>query len=579
MSEIYGPGEPLPSIPDDLTVVQFMQDYQHPTRPTVKQAVPWFIEDDTGRNVKFDEVRSRTNGLANAFNSRWKIAEDDVVCIFSPNHIDYAIVIWAAHRLGAVVTSANPAYTADELVYQLNMTKTKLLIVHPWNYSVALSAALTAGIPLERIALFEALPDSKGTSHPTLHELVAEGLRIPPLFMERRLGPGEGRTKVALLSFSSGTTGLPKAVRISHYNLIANVIQMACYARTEQHLPREQQKYRIGDVGMAVLPFYHIYGQVVIMHWTIYYGMSLVVIPKFDFVGILKSIQRHRITFVLLVPPMIVALCKHAALLKKFDLSTVRLIASGAAPLSAELVHQLAEIFPNVSIGQGYGMTETCTAIALPQIEQRVCTPGSAGRLIPGVVARVVKQDGSLAGYNETGELIVKSPSNALGYLDNEEATKETFVNGWVHTGDEAYLNESAELFVVDRIKDLIKVKGFQVAPPELEGHLLNHPDVADVCVVGVPDEYSGEVPLAFVVPSINARERMSKNPTESDKIKSSLVKHVADKKVHFKHLAGGVEFTDTIPRNPSGKLLRRILRDHAREMRLTDSSPVKARL
>jgi len=318
---------------------------------------------------------------------------------------------------------------------------------------------------------------------------------------------------------------------------------------------------------MALLPFYHIYGLVVVMHFAIFYGMSLVVIPKFNFVDMLKSIERHRINYIPIVPPIVVLLCKHPAV-QDYDLSSLRAMKSGAAPLSAEIIRRLSEVLPNMSIGQSYGMTETCTTVTFPQLEQKIGTPGSAGRLLPGIVARVIDPNGKLLGYNQPGQLVVRSPANALRYLNNEQATKETFVDGWIYTGDEVIINEDAELFVVDRIKELLKVRGFQVAPAELEGHLLDHPDVTDVCVVGLQDDYSGELPLAFVVPSPAALERMTKDPAEAAKVKAAIVKHVADAKANYKHLAGGVEFIDAIPKNPSGKLLRRFLRDRAKEMR-----------
>ncbi|KZT03949.1 amp dependent CoA ligase [Laetiporus sulphureus 93-53] len=578
MSEIYGPGE-LAQIPDDLTIVQFMQDYEHPNRPVKRNETTWFIEDDTGRKVGFEEIKPHTDALANSLHEKWKLGEDEVVCICSPNHVDYPIVMWASFRLGAIITAANPAYTVEELVYQLRMTQAKLLIVHPANLPIALSAAKSVGLPDDHIILLEPAPagllEAKG--HVTIPQLVQEGARLPKNFVERKLRPGEGKTKLAFLSFSSGTTGLPKAVKIPHYSLIANVIQISSYNNADT-APWEKKKFRKGDVGIAVLPFYHIYGQVIIMHFQVFYGISVVVVTKFDFLKMLDSIQRHRINFLAFVPPMIVALCKHPAT-KKYDLSSIRMIASGAAPLSGELMLQVSKLYPQVMIGQGYGMTETSTAISFPQLEQQVGTPGSAGRLLPGVVVRVVREDGSLAPIGQTGELVVKSPSNALGYLNNEAATKDTFRDGWVHTGDEVYVNKKSELFVVDRIKDLIKVKGFQVAPPELEGHLLELSDVSDVCIVGLPDDYSGEVPLAFVVPSAQAAERMKKDPAEAAKIKAAIIKHVADNKVHFKRLTGGVEFIDAVPRNPSGKLLRRVLREKAREMRAKGEVTVKAKL
>ncbi|OJT02330.1 4-coumarate--CoA ligase-like 7 [Trametes pubescens] len=496
MAEIHADGGPLPPIPDDLTIPQFLLDSHHPARPVLKKPQPWLIEEATGREVGSDEVRTercgtdapetehrmklraRTFGLANALKLRWNINYPVAIC------------------------GANPAYTADELLYQLTATKARVLIAHPGSLPVALEAARGARIPLDRVVVFDAV---HGASNTTVHELIAEGLEHTQQFVERRLQPGEGKRKLAFLSFSSGTTGRPKT--------------------------------------------------------------TLVVVQKFNFEQFLESIQRYRITNLCLVPPMIVLLCKHPAV-PKYDLSSLRMLMSGAAPLTAELVKHLMARLPNCWIGQAYGMTETCTAVTFPQVDQRTATLGSGGFLLPGCRARVVKPDGSLAAFGEAGELVVTSPSVAIGYMNNPEATAETFKDGWVSTGDEVYFNERKEIFVVDRIKELIKVRGYQVPPAELEGHLLGHPDVDDVCVVGIPDEYSGELPLAFIVPSADAQTRMDAGGTRAqDDVRKAILKHVADHKTSYKHLVG-VEFIDAIPKNPSGKLLRRFLRDRAKELR-----------
>ncbi|KAI0080345.1 amp dependent CoA ligase [Panus rudis PR-1116 ss-1] len=577
MSEIPSSVGPLPHIPDDLTIPQFLLDSRHPVRPLNAKGNPWFIEELTGRAIGLEEVRARTYGLANALSARWKIGNEDVVCIFSPNHVYYPISVWAVHRLGAIVTGANPAYTADELTYQLTATKAALLITHTASLSSALTAARDAGISQDRIVLIDS-PEKPDGQFLTLDALVQEGLAQGPTFVEPRLSPGEARTKLALLNFSSGTTGRPKAVAIPHYAVIANVIQMAVHSKAnEEYTSWEERRYRPGDVTYSVLPFYHIYGLVVNLHFYLFCGYSLVVSTKFNFLQMLKSIERYKISHLLLVPPMIVLMCKNPAT-KQHDLSSVRFMMSGAAPLSADLIQQVIRLLPDVSIHQAYGMTETSTTVTWPRLDLKVGTPGSSGTVLAGVVAKVVKEDGTLAKRGEPGELYVKAPSAALRYLNNEQATKETFIDGWIRTGDEVIINELNEVFIVDRMKEIMKVRGFQVAPAELEGHLLNHPDVTDVCVVGVPDEYSGEVPLAFVVLSQAAQERIKKDPKEADRVKADIMKFVADNKVHYKKLAGGVEFIDIIPKNPSGKLLRRFLRDKARELRKSQAS-VKAKL
>ncbi|KLO20729.1 phenylacetyl-CoA ligase [Schizopora paradoxa] len=578
MTEFHSLHGPCPPIPDDLTVPQFFLDSYHTERPGRTERVPWLIEDATGRNIGYEELRLRTYALANALHGRWGINESDTVCIFSSNHVDYPVAAWASHRLGAIVSTANPNYTADELAYQLDTTKSKLLLCHPDVVDIALAAGRQSGIAADHIVLMQSLSRPSPIPFSTIDDLVSDGLKRPQCFTERRLNPGEAKTKIAFYCFSSGTTGKPKAVAIPHYAVMANVIQMANFNKVnEDYTSWEKRRFRVGDVAAAVLPFFHIYGLVINLHFLLFSGVSIVVIPKFNFLEYLKSIDKYKITHLLLVPPQAVLLCKHPAT-KKFNLKHVRFAMSGAAPLSAELTMQLVKVLPNATIGQGYGMTETCTTVSMVPITQHIGKLGSAGQLMPGCVARVIKSDGALAGVGEEGELVVKGPQMALRYSNNEQATKETFQDGWVRTGDEVKFDEEGNVFIVDRLKEILKVRGFQVAPAELEGHLLDHPDVADVCVVGIPDEYSGEVPLAFVTLEATTAERVKKNPAEAEKVKASISKHVSDAKIQYKWLAGGVEFLDVIPKNPSGKLLRRLLREKAKQMR-GPGAPVKAKL
>ncbi|CAK5280617.1 unnamed protein product [Mycena citricolor] len=576
----YPPADslPVPHIPDDLTIPQFFLSAAHPERPQRPSTSPWLIEDHSGRTIYLDELRARTAGLANALSIKWNLGEDQVACLFSPNHVDYPVCLWATHTLGAIITPANPSYTASELAYQLEKTKAAMVFVHSDFLSTAKAAAQEVGLSADRILVIEAA----GTASPhleTVSKFIEFGSSQPRRYVERKLSPGEGKRKVAFYSFSSGTTGKPKvgvlcsfrsyeslrksqAVVIPHYSVLANVLQKVAHFRLND--PNLKKKHtQPGDVGVAVLPFYHIYGLVVTLHYMLFAGVTLVVVPKFNFTEFLESIVKYKVNQLLLVPPQIVLLCKHPAS-KKYDLSHVKLCSSGAAPLSGELMNTVKKVLPNAAIGQGYGLTETATTISFLGGKQEMGTVGSAGQLVPGVVARVERPDGSLCKEGEQGELFVKSPSIPLGYLDNEKATKETYVDGWVRTGDEVIIKDS-EIYIVDRLK----VKGFQVAPAELEGHLLMHPWVVDSCVVGVPDDYSGELPLAFVVLQPEIAKRAISNPGE---IKSVLKKHVSDDKVAYKHLNGGIIFIEAIPKTPSGKILRRVLRDEARAIKKTQA-------
>ncbi|EIW81329.1 amp dependent CoA ligase [Coniophora puteana RWD-64-598 SS2] len=562
MTEIHGPPINV-HLPDDLTIPQFFLDSAHSLRPKRPLGVPWMIDDKTGRKIGYEELRARTHGLANALSMRYGIG------VYIQHMADYAPVVWAIHRLGAIVSTANPAYTTEELVYQIELTKATTIIAHSTSLEVAADAARQTGIPYERIVV---IGDSPLRQFANVDELVKEGLAARQHYVERKLRPGEGKTKLAFLNFSSGTTGRPKAVMISHYAPIANAIQLALHARVgDTDRPRDKQRFRPGDLVSACLPFYHIYGLVIIIHSMLYCGVTLVVVPKFSFVDFLESVSRHRITHLILtvhgmlVPPIAVLLCKQD-IVAKYDLSHVHYIVSGAAPLSGELVAQLADRFPNAQIGQGYGLTETSTSVSMFSPDRKVGVVGSSGTLAPGITARVVRPDGSLAGVNEPGELWLKSPALALGYYNNPEATRETFVDGWLRTGDEVRIDKDREIFVLDRLKELIKVRGFQVAPAELEGTLLMHPDIVDACVIPLPDEYNGEVPMAYVVLRPEVDERVRRDPAEATRVKVEIIQHTAENKVAYKRLAGGVEFTDVIPKNPSGKILRRVLRDRAKE-------------
>ncbi|KAI0698949.1 acetyl-CoA synthetase-like protein [Cerioporus squamosus] len=563
MTEIHSAGGPMPPVQDDLTIEQFILDGQHPTRPRWFEQRPVLIEEATGRAIGSDELRARIHGLANALKIRWNIGCDDVVCIFSPNHVDYIVALWAVQKLGGIVSTSNPMYTADELTYQLQLVKARMLIVHPSMLHVALKGAQAVGIPSDHIVLFEPVTD--WPSH-SIQDLVEFGLGQVQQFTPLKLGPGEARKKLALLLLSSGTTGKPKAVMIPHYSINVNVVQIAHHLQlNDETVPMGRKLYRPGSISLAIIPFHHAYGMHKLLFGSIFFGSTVVVSPKFNLKRMLQSVQQYRVTHLCVVPPQVLLLCK-SPIVKNYDLRSVYFLQCGGAPLSAELQENLVHILPHCAIGQGYGMTETATGISVSQRDRKIGTPGSAGVFLPGIVARLVKADGSLAGYNEPGELHLRTPSASLGYLNNPTATAETFVNGWIRTGDEIVINERNEVFVVDRIKELIKVRGFQVAPSELEGHLLDHPDVADVCVIGIPDDYSGELPFAFVVLSPSAQQLVQGSPEETSRTKEAIMKHVSNHKTAYKRLAG-IQFVDTVPKNASGKLLRRVVRERAKEM------------
>ncbi|KAF7357705.1 Acetyl-CoA synthetase-like protein [Mycena venus] len=563
-------GITLPPVPEHLSLEEFI--LSEPTdgryRPFRPGSAPWLISDTTGQNLHLDEIREKTAGLANGLHLQFGIEEDDVVLIISSNHIYYPLCIWALHRLRAIVSPCNPSSTVSELIHQLSQTHPSLIIAHKTVLNVALSSAREVDISEERIVILDD-EEQYHRGFMTVANLTERGLRNPFDWMGRKMGPGEGRKKVAFFCASSGTTGKPKIVAISHFSAIANVVQIATLNRVnEAYTSSDTRRYRPGDRCLAVLPFYHIYGLVVAIHFVLFSGMTVVVVPKFNFEGMLKSIVRHKINQLMLVPPQVALLCKEPVV-KNYDLSAVRAVLCAGAPLSSELNQQLIDLLPNAHIGQAYGQTESTGVVSMWPTRTKHGFNG--GELAPGVRARIVKSDGTLAGYNEPGELLLKTPAAALGYFGNEEATNEAFVDGWLRTGDQVMINEENEVIYIDRLKEIMKVRGFQVSPAELEGCMLGHELVADVCVVGIPSDYSGEVPLAFVVPTAAAAAMMQQDPEAIFKAKKLIMEYVAKLKSPYKHIRR-IEFVNEIPKNPSGKLLRRILRERAKGLAISSA-------
>jgi acyl-CoA synthetase (AMP-forming)/AMP-acid ligase II len=348
-------------------------------------------------------------------------------------------------------------------------------------------------------------------------------------------------TAVALLPYSSGTTGLPKGVMLTHANLVTTVRQVNRGLRLTAR-----------DTVLAVAPFFHVMGFTATLALPLACGATVVTMPRFDLEGFLALVQRHRVTVLVVPPPVMAALPRHP-LVDRYDLSSLELIVSGGAPLDAELQRAVAARVPGAAVGQGWGLTETSIGITTPDRDAGT-VPGSVGRVMPNTELRVVDPaTGRDLGAGERGELWARGPQVMAGYLGRPDATAEMIdAGGWLHTGDLGHVDADGNVFVVDRLKELIKVSAYQVAPAELEALLAGHPAVADAAVIPRPDATHGEIPVALVVP------RGEVDPDE-------LIAWVAAQVAPHKRIRA-VRQVDTIPRTPSGKLLRRVLIDQDRQ-------------
>ncbi|RHZ52617.1 acyl--CoA ligase [Aspergillus thermomutatus] len=563
----------LPPIPDSIPISEFMLNEKYGRHPLGQSRDPYTCG-LTGKSYSVPQVAERVDLLARALAKEFNWAPnsgtewDKTLAIFSLNTIDTLPLSWAVHQLGGVVSPANAAYSAAELKHQLLDSKAKALFTCAPLLPTSLEAAAMIGFPKNRIYLLEVPPQvgggkEAGSGFKTVSQLIEAGKSLPKV--ERlNWSAGEGARRTAFLCYSSGTSGLPKGVMISHRNVIANTLQITASEKTWRDSLSTTGGPRYTDIALGLLPQSHIYALVVICHAGPFRGDQVVVLPKFELKSYLSAIQEFNITALFLVPPIIITMLRNQDVCSKFDLSSVTSLFTGAAPLGMETAADFQKVYPKVIIRQGYGLTETSTVVCSTHPADVFL--GSSGTLLPGVEARIMTPEGKeVTSYDTPGELVVRSPSVVLGYLNNEKATKETFEDGWMRTGDEAVVRVSPKgrehIFIVDRIKELIKVKGLQVAPAELEAHLLTHPAVADCAVIAIPDEAAGEVPKAVVVKSASAGN-------DDEAIIKSIKRHVEDHKARHKWLKGGVRFIDAVPKSPSGKILRRLLRDQEKELR-----------
>ena len=478
------------------------------------------IDGPTGRSMTFAALGDAIRRFAGGLTARG-FGKGDVLAIVSPNIPEYAVVFHGTCLAGGTVTTVNPTYTAEEIAYQFNDAKATMVVTIGMFLPVVQEAAKDSGVT--DIYTFDPVEEATWVV-----ELLGE-----PFTGEVALDPKED---VAVLPYSSGTTGLAKGVMLTHRNLVANVMQVQPAIDMDDN-----------EVVIAVLPFFHIYGMQVLMNAVLTNGATLVTMPRFDLEQFLTLVQDHKVTRAYVVPPIILALAKHP-LVDKFDLSSLKQIVSGAAPLGADLASAARERC-KTEVVQGYGLTETSPVTNIMPLAQD--RPGTVGVLVPNLEMRIVDPStGEDQGPDGEGEIWFRGPNVMKGYLGRAQETGEMLDDdGWLHTGDIGVVDADGYLKITDRLKELIKYKGFQVPPAELEALLVTHPKVADVAVIGVPDEEAGELPKAFVVP-------VADSGLTEDEVMAFTKEHLATyKQVRL------VEFIDEVPKSLSGKILRRELR------------------
>jgi acyl-CoA synthetase (AMP-forming)/AMP-acid ligase II len=484
---------------------------------------PALIDGPTGGTLTYvqlrDAIRSLAGGLVTA-----GLTKGEVVALMAPNVPEYAVVFHGVAMAGGVVTTINPTYTEREVHHQLVDSGATRLVTVAAYLDLATAGAMDSGVT--EIHLLDGVPEGAGAKPFT--DLMGEPLmRQVPVDLD----------DVVALPYSSGTTGLYKGVMLTHRNLVANI-------------PQTVEPVGIGaeDRFIAVLPFFHIYGMQVLMNMALRYGATVITMPRFDLEQFLALNTDHVATRAFVAPPIVVALAKHP-IVGDYDLSSLKQVISGAAPLSAELAIEAGTRL-GCEVAQGYGMTELSPVSHITPLGQ--CKPGSVGVTAPNTQMRIVdpatRED---LGVGFDGELWIRGPQVMKGYLNNPTATAATLVgDGWLRTGDIGHVDADGHVFIVDRLKELIKVSAFQVAPAELEALLLTHPAVADVAVIGRPDEEVGEVPVAFVVVKDG-------QPVTAEDLEA----FVSGQVVHYKQVRE-VHFVDAIPKSASGKILRRVLRE-----------------
>ncbi|KAL4822060.1 hypothetical protein BDW67DRAFT_172046 [Aspergillus spinulosporus] len=516
-----------------------------------------FQDGTSTTSYTYSDLRTQSARFGSALKTKWGFKKGDVLALVSPSCIETPGVTWGCHYTGGIVAPVNPSLSARELQLQLERSQARGMVVHPSCLGTALEAAKRAGLANDRVLVLGAT-DRSGTGTTTVQFMSsAPSALVGPAQIE----PDD----IAFLVYSSGTTGLPKGVMVSHRNVVADVVLQAAIESPHVHWRN--------DRTLAVLPTYHIYGMsplgpsrtstdsaglICLVHLPVWLGTTTVFMDRFDLQRFCKLIREHSITHAYVAPPIVLHLAKNPSIDAR-DLSSLRMLTSGGAPLGEALIRETYDRW-KIPIRQAYGLSETTSVSHIQRWDTWNTAIGSNGPVLPGLEARIVPNNdpSQTTAVKEEGELWIRGPTVFTGYMNDRASTDACLTaSKWFKTGDIGYEDAMGNLHITDRAKDMIKFKGFQIAPTELEDILIEHPAVRDVAVIGVWNEaMHSEVPLAYLV----GKESMTEQEREGAAL--SVMEYQSGKMVHYKHLRGGVIWIDQIPKSPSGKILKRALRD-----------------
>ncbi|KAI3929065.1 hypothetical protein MKW92_016885 [Papaver armeniacum] len=508
---------------------------------------PCLINGSTGEIHSYLDVERISRKVAAGLHHKVGIKQGDVIMLLLQNCTEFVFAFLGASYRGATTTTANPFYTANEIAKQAKASKTKLIITQACyvdklkdlmansNKNVDGEVDIDGSNNGIQVMCIDTPPE--GCLH--FSELTqCDETELPEVEINS--------DDVVALPYSSGTTGLPKGVMLTHKSLITSVAQQVDGENPNLYFHSE-------DVIVCVLPLFHIYSLNSVLLCGLRAGAAILIMQKFEIISLMELTQKYKVSIAPFVPPIVLAIAK-SPVVDNYDLSSIRTVMSGAAPMGKELEDTVRAKLPNAKLGQGYGMTEAgpvlsmCLAFAKEPSEVK---SGSCGTVVRNAEMKIVDPETGLSlPRHQSGEICIRGDQIMKGYLNDPEATKITIdMDGWLHTGDIGYIDDDEEIFIVDRLKELIKYKGFQVAPAELEAMLIAHPNINDAAVVSMKDEAAGEVPVAFVIRSNGSQI------TEQE-----IKKYISDQVVFYKRIHK-VFFPESIPKAPSGKILRKDLR------------------